>query len=431
MPKKKKREKPHREYTKRQLSHWQQQQRRQRIITATGIFLITTVIVILIAGWYTNIFRPLNRTAIIVNETEFNMKYFIGMLNVKGINQGNTAVQDQSSDYLQYLANNVKNDIEQNELVKQGALKLGVSVSDDEIKQELKKSGLPAEDFYKDIVRSQLLFEKLRTGYFEREVPQTAKQVQIMVILLENEANANEIKARLVNGESFTELAGDLSLDQSSKEKNGDLGWHTKKILGDLQGTLIPAEFAFSAETGALSQPLYDEDIYKRVGYWLIKVLERKEADDTLNAQAMLLSSEEEARDVRARLEAGEDFATLARELSNLPKVEENGGNYEDLGRDTLTPAFAEFAFDTDIEPETLSEPIRDETVPTKGGYWLVKVVDKSDNRQIEESDRDLMKGQALNEWINSLWDDPNNLVNDSFLDDEIITWAAQQAMKN
>ena len=415
MTKKKKTEKPHREYTKRQLSQWQRQKRRQRIITAAGIFLIVTVIVILIAGWYASMFRPLNRTAIIVNETEFNMKYFIEMLKANG--------QDQPAE--------VKNNIEQNELIRQGAIKLGVIISDDEIKRELKQSELPVNDIYKDMVGSRLLLEKLWTGYFEREVPQTAEQVQIMVILLENEANANEVKARLVNGESFTELAGELSLDQSSKEKNGDLGWHTRKILGDLQGTPVPAEFAFSAETGALSQPLYDEDIYKPAGYWLIKVLERKEADDTLNAQAMLLGSEEETRDVRARLEAGEDFSAIARELSILPGVEENGGNYEDVARDTKTPAFDEFAFDTDIELGTLSEPIRDETVPTKGAYWLVKVVDKADNRQIEESDRDLMKGQALNEWINSLWDDPNNLVNDSFLDDEIITWAAQQAMKN
>lgn len=423
MAKKKKTEKPQREYTRRQLSHWQQQKKRQRIIITAGFSLFAVVILILLAGWYTSLLRPLYQTAIIVNETEFNMKYYIEALKTSG--------QDQPAEYMQYIAENVKNNIEQNELIKQGAMKLGISVSDDEVKQELKKSGLPGNDAYKDLARSQLILEKLRTEHFESEVPQSAEQTKIMVILLESEIQANEVRARLENGEIFTELAGELSLDYSSKENDGDLGWHTKNILVDLQGTSIPAEYAFSAEAGALSEPLNDEEIQKAVGYWLIKVLERKEEDNTLNAQAMLLSSEDEAQNVRARLEAGEDFATLAREFSNLPGVEENEGNYDDLAREMMTSAFDEFAFNSDIEPGTLSEPIRDETVSTKGGYWLVKVIDKADNRAIDDIDKNIMTSKAMDEWVISLWDDPKNEVNDSFLNNERIAWAIQQAIKN
>jgi len=422
LTKKKKAEKPQREYTRRQLSHWQQQKKRQRIIITAGFSLFAVVIVILLAGWYNSLLRPLYQTAIIVNETEFNMKYYIEALKISG--------QDQPAGYIQYIAESVKNNIEQNELIEQGAMKLGISVSDDEVKQELKKSGLPGNDVHKDLARSQLILEKLRAEHFEPEVPQSAEQTKIMVILLESEIQANEVRTRLENGESFTELAGELSLDYSAKENNGDLGWHTKNVLVDLQGTSIPAEYAFSAEAGALSEPLNDEEINKTVGYWLINVLERKEKDNTLNAQAMLLGSEEEARDVRARLEAGEDFATLAREFSNLPGVEANEGNYDNLARETMTPAFDEFAFDTDIAPGTLSEPIRDETVFTKGGYWLVKVIEKADSRDIEDIDKNIMTSKAMHEWVTSLWDDPENEVNDSFLDNERIAWAIQQAIK-
>ena len=93
-----------------------------------------------------------------------------------------------------------------------------------------------------------------------------------------------------------------------------------------------------------------------------------------------------------------------------------------------MTTAFDEFVYNLDLEPGTLSEPIRDESVATKRGYWLVEVLDKDDNRQIDESDRDLLKAKALNEWVASLWDDPNNVVDDSFLDGEKKAWAIEQA---
>lgn len=423
MAKKNKAEKPPREFTKRQLSRWQRQKKRQRITSITGITILAAVIIILIFGWYNSMFRPLNQTAIMVNETKFNMKYYIEMLKLSG--------QGQPVEYLQYITDRVTNDIEQNELIRQGAANLGISVSDDEVKAKLKEADLPAGTGYNELVENRLLLEKLIIEHFDWQVPQSADQVKTMVMLLESEDQANKVRTRLENGASFTELAGELSLDESSKGINGDLGWHPRNILADLQGTAVPAEFAFSAEAGALSQPLYDEGISKAVGYWLIKILERNEEDGTIRAQTMILGSEDEARDVRARLEAGEHFTALAREFSNLPGAEENGGDYKNLARETMNPVFDEFAFNADIKLETLSEPIRDETVFTKGGYWLVKVVDKAADRQIEQSDRDSMQARALDEWVTSLWDDPKNEVNDSFLDEEKIAWAIEQASRN
>ncbi|MCD6299918.1 MAG: hypothetical protein J7L78_01930, partial [Dehalococcoidales bacterium] len=78
---------------------------------------------------------------------------------------------------------------------------------------------------------------------------------------------------------------------------------------------------------------------------------------------------------------------------------------------------------------ETLSEPIRDDAAPTKGGYWLVKVLDEDDNKEIGKDDRDFLKAQVFNEWLSSLWDDPENQI-DSYLDGEQKAWAVEQSMK-
>jgi len=417
---KKKAEKPQREVTKRQLSHWQRQKRRQRIILGLGIFIIAAVFVIMGVGWYIGQYQPLHQTVIRVNDTKFNMKYYVEMLKLY---EG-----DQPAQYMQYLADSAVKNIEQNELIRQGALKLGISVSDDAVTEELKSSDLPNSDVPRDLVRIQLLISKLQDEYFDQQVPVSAEQVHVMAMLLESEQQATEVKAKLDNDESFAELAEELSLDYLSKTNQGDLGWHPEDILNELLKPTI-VEYAFSSEVGVLSQPIYDEELIKAVGYWLIMVLERNEDEEEAHVQAMLLGSEEEAQNVKARQEAGEDFATLAKELSQLDGVEENEGDLGMLTPGIVSPTFDEFVFNPELELEMLSEPIRDDAITTKGGYWLIKMVDKDENRPIDDNDRNLLKAKALDDWVSSLLDDPENEVDDSYLDNEKKAWAIEQAM--
>jgi parvulin-like peptidyl-prolyl isomerase len=161
------------------------------------------------------------------------------------------------------------------------------------------------------------------------------------------------------------------------------------------------------------------------VGYWLIKVSERDEEAKTAKVKVMLLASEQEANEVRAKLEAGGDFATLAKDFSQHDASKENGGDF-DVSQDMMSPAFNEFAFKSELN--VLSQPIRDDTVSTKGGYWLLKVVDVDNNRQIADEDRKSLKDDALSKWVKALEDDPKNKV-ESYLDEEKKAWAIWHAI--
>ena len=416
--KKKKAQKPQREFTRQQLSHWQQQKKRQRIIFTAGIIIIVVVIGIMGGGWYTSQYLPLRQTAIIVNGTEFSMKYYVDMIKVLGSNP--------SGQYLAYLADEVVTAIEQNELIRQEAQELGFSISKDEVTRELKNSDLPDSDVYRDLARIQLLTMILFDEYFDAQVPVSAEQVHLMAMLLESEAQANDIRARLENDESFAKLAREHSLDNFSRDSQGDFGWHPEIILKEeLVAPVI--EYAFNAEVGVLSPPIYDEAIEKEIGYWLVRVLDRNVEEDEAHIQIMLLSSEEEAQQTRDRLAAGEDYAALARELSQLKRVADNDGEFL-VTPGMKSPVIDEFAFDLEIELETVSEPLRDEDALTKEGYWLVKVADKEADRPIEDGNRNWLKTKALTEWVEALWDDPSNEIDDSYLDSEKKTWALEQA---
>jgi len=521
---KKSKEKPRREVTKRQLARWQKQRRSQRILFGSGIFIIAAVLITIGVGWFLNQYRPLHQTVIKVNDTTFNMDYYVKALKFYGTGQ--------SSYYMYSLADSMVEIIEQNELIRQEATELGITVSRDEVDKELKSFDPPLSKDYRDFVRASMLIDKLQAEYFDERVPVNAEQRHIMAMLLESENQVAEVKTRIEEGEDFAELAGELSLDLLSKGENGDLGWRPEGILTLLWGTSVIDEYAFNSEIGVLSQPIFDEEQIKSVGYWIAKVLERKMESEEADVRGILLSSEEEAWEVRDRLETGEDFGELAQEFSQHESREDNGdlgwltlggvgsafdefvfdlevelgvisepifddiieteGGYwlikvlerkeekqekaavqvillgseeeaqrvrdrleagEDFGElakelsqhegskedggdvGWLTPGeassvFDEFVFDLEIEPGVISEPIRDDMGFTKGGYWLIEVVDKDDNRQIEDSDRELLKAEAFTEWVKALRDDPENDI-ENYLDAEMMAWAVDRAMKS
>jgi parvulin-like peptidyl-prolyl isomerase len=262
-------------------------------------------------------------------------------------------------------------------------------------------------------------------------MPTSAPQRHVLAMLLEGDEQAESVRARIETGELFAQLASDSSLDDYSKGKQGDLGWHPQDVLAELLSSSAPGDFAFGAQIGELSQPLYDADKTKSVGYWLIKVIEkRSDPSDQIHLQVTLLGSEQEAKQMRARLVAGEDFATLAKELSQHKGSKDDGGVFEWLSVETLKTdtTFAAWTDAVNMEVGQLSEPLRDFSETTTGGYWLVRLLEKEDSRDISDDDRTLLAAKATDEWITALQENPDNKL-ENLLTDELKEWAVKQAM--
>lgn len=420
MAKKKKIERPKHKPTKRQLSRWQKQKRRQKFIIGIGTSVIVVVLGLVIAGvysqWYVPQVKPLKETVIEVNDTRFNMAYYIDALEY----QLGGVPQQQISFYLDVIVEG----IQQNELIKQEALKLGVTISDDEVKEEIKSNDLPNNQAVRDITRTQLLVQKLREGYFNEQIPVTAEQRHVMAMFLESESQTNDIRERLIAGEDFGQIAGELSLDDYSQGKDGDLGWRPEGIINGLLMTSILEEYIFSYPIGEVIVPVCDGEKTKNLGYWLIEVLERDEEKEEANVRVMLLASEEEAQMMLAKLADGEEFATLAEEYSQLWS-EEDGADLGWLAKGDASDVFDEFVFNSETELNMVSGSIRDDNMTTEGGCWLFKIPDGG-IREISEEDRDLMIEKAMEEWLESFIDDPENTVV-SYLDDELREFAVNK----
>ena len=368
--------------TKRRLSRWQREERIRRIIIIAAAVFLAGIIGYVGYSYYNDKIKFFRGIVIEVNDASFNMDYYVKMLDAQ--------TRGMESTYLYYMADQVAMNIENAELMKQGANDLGIVVSTRKIDEEIKKNELPNDRVYRDIVRVSLLQERL-TQYFDSQLPDKMEQAHIQVMLVEDQEVANGVMAEIESGEDFTTLVNKFSYDASSKGKNGDLGWLPEELM-----PMAIAANAFQLEPGEVSPPLYDESAPKDIGYWLIEVTDKNE-EKGIKARAILLGSKQKAEEVKAKL-TDENFADLAEEYSQHQASKSNGGELGWLKEgDTNSDAFDEVAFSLGLA--VISEPVKDESAQTKGGYWIVKVLGKGEH-ELSEEIRGMLVDNDFSRWL-------------------------------
>ena len=99
------------------------------------------------------------------------------------------------------------------------------------------------------------------------------------------------------------------------------------------------------------------------------------------------------AQEIKARLDAGEDFAELAKEFSDDPGSKDNGGDLGWFGRGRMVPEFEEAAFA--LEPGEISDPVK-----SPFGYHIIQLLEKDPNRPRDEAAIEADKRQCFQDWL-------------------------------
>ena len=185
------------------------------------------------------------------------------------------------------------------------------------------------------------------------------------------------------------------------------------------------AEAVFEVEPGTLSEPIYDESVSKNFGYWLLEVVEVDEEQGS-HTRGILLASRYEAEEVKAKLDAGEDFVELAGEYSQHLTSKDSGGELGWIQKGLVGQALGEVIFG--LEPGVVSEPVIDEMVQTKGGYWLVQVLERDADRELDDDARGTLKFKDFMDWVEE--ERAGSLV-ENYLSDEQKAWAVEQVLKD
>ena len=101
---------------------------------------------------------------------------------------------------------------------------------------------------------------------------------------------------------------------------------------------------------------------------------------EQIEASHILVENEESANKVKEKLEAGEDFAELAKEYSTDPSNAENGGKLGYFSKGTMVEEFENIAFSMKVGE--ISAPVK-----TDYGYHIIHVTDKKEAKEANFED--------------------------------------------
>ncbi|MGP7817409.1 peptidylprolyl isomerase [Niallia sp. 01092] len=137
---------------------------------------------------------------------------------------------------------------------------------------------------------------------------------------------------------------------------------------------------------------------------------------EEIKASHILVADEKTAKEVKVKLDKGEDFASLANGYSIDTGTKANGGDLGYFVKGKMVPEFDAAAFSLKINQ--ISGPIK-----TQYGYHIIKVTDKKTNKLEDkkaeiEKELKLAKAQPLDATISKLQKEADVTIEDKELED-------------
>ena len=249
--------------------------------------------------------------------------------------------------------------------------------------------------YRKQLAKPYLTDAELEDALFREAYSHFSEDCEVSHILIKTEGDdtlasynkALEVIARLNAGEEFGKVADETSADQSVARNHGYLGWFTALQL------VWPFEKAmYDLPLNQISTPIKSD-----YGYHVIKVHNRRPAWGQVNARhIMKVCSEsmtpdmqnkkyQEMVEIKKRLDAGEDFATLAKEVSDDKASAQKGG---DLGWFGIGRMVREF----EVATYALNAGETSEIIKTRFGYHIINLKERRGVEPFEKKKADIQR---------------------------------------
>lgn len=209
---------------------------------------------------------------------------------------------------------------------------------------------------------------------------------------------ASDIRARIINGESFEHVARGTSDDQSVKLNGGNLGYFTVFQM------IMPFEdAAYNLKKGAISMP-----VRTPYGYHIIKVTDKRPAKGSIRVAHIMKTAppgtgekeakqaEEEINNIYKKLVEGTSFSELAKIYSDHKESAVKGGELNWFGAGEIISDFSEAAFSI-ADTGKYTKPVR-----TIYGWHIIKLLGKKPPGTLEES-RSYLESKSNQSYLNSI----------------------------
>jgi parvulin-like peptidyl-prolyl isomerase len=145
------------------------------------------------------------------------------------------------------------------------------------------------------------------------------------------------------------------------------------------------------------------------------------------HVRSILAASRQNAETIRAKIIAGEDFASLVKTYSQDAASAEQDGDMGWTGEGAISNRLVA-GLALPLESGAVSQPGADTSVQTVGGFWLIRALNKDENRVLDDSTRQTLRLGLFQNWM------AEKMKNDSvetLLTEDQKTWALNLVLKS
>lgn len=157
----------------------------------------------------------------------------------------------------------------------------------------------------------------------------------------------------LIDNQLFAEAAEKEKLNEGP-EYEARLQYLKRRALRELYFEKVIKASVSEAD----ARKLYDEQV------------RQLKPEQEVSARHILVETEDQAKDLKKKIDGGEDFAKLAQENSKDPGSKQDGGNLGYFGHGQMVPEFESVVFK--LQKGEVSDPVK-----TQFGWHLIKIEDK------------------------------------------------------
>lgn len=237
---------------------------------------------------------------------------------------------------------------------------------------------LEMDEFREYLVEQQVVYEYLSNQASEEAKKAGAEEAETQLAAMKEQVGGEDEWKSMLEEYDLTE---------------NDIKNYMTRVL-----TIVQDKSAKVTEDQLKAQ--YDADpeqfITATVRHVLINFQDPDTQEDRPEGEALKI-----AKEVKAKLDKGEDFATVAKEYSEDPGSADNGGLYEDTAINSWVDAFKE-AVKT-LEIGKISDPVE-----TEYGYHIIKVEKRTEPTfdQLTQEQKDTLTNTIINTEIQTFMDE-------------------------
>lgn len=303
----------------------EKKKRRNTLIAAISIVVVICLVIGI--GYYLIYVMPFQRPIIKVDSDVVKINYLLkralNMNTQDPIGQGlfETLVNEVivKNEAPKYGINVTDQDVDQ--AMRDAAKGDSESISDAEFNEwfrQLLNTTQYTDKQFRDIVKRSIEQQRL-SKYFADNTPTTAEQGHIWSIIVKTYDEAVAVKERIDNGEEFASVAKELSLDTTTGENGGDMGWIPFKAM--------ESRFEYTVsnlEIGKCSEPVINDP-------------GDSSNPDTMTYAVFMVSEKDAAREVTQdylgalQARAYTDWLNSQWESREIKYYGIHGGNYDDV----------------------------------------------------------------------------------------------------